>query len=174
VNRKERIKKLEESRDVELMPIFGRMSRILGPRPALEPGERRLMNASATRVGEPRSWHWSFGLRRGVRSEGRLVLTDRRLIYTTGRDPATLGLARHPEAVGNIDFPLSSVKKVRSSRQGLLSYFSGWMPGSMTLSIELHDGRDLTLANVYGRWWDAATDEIAVEFPSLKREDNDD
>jgi hypothetical protein len=174
VNRKERIRQFDESRDIDGMPIFGRMSRILGPRPALQVDERRLMNASATRVGEPRSWLWSFGLRRGIRSEGRLVLTDRRLIYTTGRDPATFGLAKHPESVGNVDTPLSSVRKVRSRRQGWLGYFAGWMPGSMSLSIELDDGVVVTFANVYGRWWDAATEEIATKFPALKREDDDD
>ena len=179
MKRRERWERFEQSRDIEAMPIFGRMSRILGPRPVLQPGERRLMNASATRTTERRSnfiTFVTFGLARRIRSQGRLVLTDRRLIYTTGRDPATFGLAKQPESLGNIDIPLASVRKVRSNRQGwsIAGYFEGRLPGSVSLSIELHDVGAMRFENVYGRWWDTATEEIASQFPRLKREQNDD
>jgi hypothetical protein len=104
----------------------------------------------------------------GRYSQGRLTVTNSRLIYRTGRDPALLFLLRPPRSVGNIEVSLASIGTIKQVpwRSRALWELSGF-PGVTMLEIRTADGERLRFGNIIRRSWEATRDELSLSGSTI-------
>jgi hypothetical protein len=149
------------------LPLRAPPPRVEGKGAAVAPSERILLDVSASRRARG-PWPWYYLVRFSVvpfYSVGRLILTDRRLIYRALRDVNTLFLTKPPMQLGDVELDVSRI--VRIGRWGPLRWLSA-LTGYIGVEILLDDGACYRFGSLRRKLWSAAVDELARGHPNIR------
>jgi hypothetical protein len=135
-------------------------------RRALAPDETIAFDFRATRTLAPEEQVFG-GLLNPV-SEGRLTVTNQRIIYQVGRHPLAIW-HQVREDLGDISVGLEAVESVAYRNWDAQLFARGAiLPGLCAIQIRLVDGRVLRFADIMKAQWEQAAAELRGQFPKLQ------
>jgi hypothetical protein len=143
------------------------------PRPALRDAETVLYDMPAGRASSRFKVGYLLLPGFGRRSDGRLTITNQRIIYQTGqRDPTVMFLARHPTETTNAEIQLDDVSSIRTI-PWIRRYWYGLsgMPWYTMVEVNTKDGQRLRFTSLVRSAWKDAMPQIQRLIDSTRNAD---